>query len=290
MNCIPRCGEVDITTQYSPNIPLSRPTNKNNRRPAQRRNRLAFGRKLRLFGVIFFIYIGSASDQDFLSQQKTYARVRTAIAEKEELIKDNLQQHMLSAHSIHILIVAYKSEKKIELYARAKDKTVYEKIAEYDICRTSGKLGPKRRQGDNQTPEGFYRIDRFNPTSNFYLSLGIDYPNTSDRRKSQAGNLGGDIFIHGNCVTVGCLPVTDDKIKEIYLYSVYARNSGQTNIPVYIFPFQMTDATFENYRKRYSEQRELIDFWKNLKEGYDYFVKERKTGKITVDEKGNYVF
>jgi murein L,D-transpeptidase YafK len=240
--------------------------------------------------VIFFIYIGSAAAQDFLTQQKKYARVRETIAEKEEMIKNHLQQHELNVRSLRILMVAYKSEKKLELYARAKDKTVYKKIADYHICRTSGKLGPKRRQGDNQIPEGLYRIDRFNPTSNFYLSLGINYPNLSDRRKSQAGNLGGDIFIHGDCVTIGCLPVTDDKIKEIYLYSVYARNSGQTDISVYIFPFQMTDATFENYRKRYSENQELIGFWENLKKGYDKFMKEQKTVRITVDGKGNYVF
>lgn len=82
------------------------------------------------------------------------------------------------------------------------------------------------------------------------MSLGLNYPNLSDRKKSKATNLGGDIFIHGDCVTIGCLPMTNELIKEIYLYAIYAKNNGQEKIPVYIFPIQNDRFTHENlFRK-----------------------------------------
>jgi murein L,D-transpeptidase YafK len=230
------------------------------------------------------------AQQGFLSQQKQYARVRTAITEKEQSLTENLHKNGLSADSVHILIVAYKAEKQLEVYAKKQNEAMYKSIAVYDICASSGGLGPKRKQGDGQVPEGFYKIDRFNPSSNFYLSLGINYPNQSDRKKSNASNLGGDIFIHGSCVTIGCLPMTDDKIKEIYLYAIFARNNGQSNIPVYIFPFRMTDNNFQIYKNRYSSNQELIDFWTNLKSGYDKFVLEKKSLNETIDQSGNYKF
>ncbi|GHT32563.1 hypothetical protein FACS189434_04590 [Bacteroidia bacterium] len=226
----------------------------------------------------------------FLQQQKQYGRVRTALTEKEQIIKDNLLKHNLTTDNVQILIIAYKAEKQLEIYACKKGESIYKQIAVYDVCALSGQLGAKRMQGDGQVPEGFYQIDRFNPASNFYLSLGINYPNQSDKKKSKAARLGGDIFIHGSCVTIGCLPMTNEKIKEIYLYAVYARNNGQKNIPVYIFPFRMTDSNFETYKNRYAQNKELIDFWTNLKTGYDKFFINKKALRITVDATGDYVF
>ena len=84
--------------------------------------------------------------------------------------------------------------------------------------------------------------------------------------------------------------MTDENIKEIYLYAVYARNNGQTKIPVYIFPFKMTDKNFSEYKSEYKDNKELIDFWTNLKTGYESFKKETKELKIKVDSKGNYIF
>lgn len=110
------------------------------------------------------------------------------------------------------------------------NKDLFRLIKDYQICSLSGELGPKRQQGDLQVPEGFYWIDRFNPASNFYLSLGINYPNQFDRILGKSGELGGDIFIHGGCVTIGCIPITDDKIKELYLIAVEAKSNGQDGV------------------------------------------------------------
>jgi murein L,D-transpeptidase YafK len=229
--------------------------------------------------------------QSFLAEQKKFERVRGALDEKESLVVKTITESGLKVDDLHILLVAYKAEHVLEIHARKKTGTVYKKLKTYDICNLSGQLGPKRKMGDLQVPEGFYHIDRFNPKSNYHLSLGINYPNASDRIKSTASNPGGDIFIHGSCVTVGCLPMTTDKIKEIYLYATYARNNGQTRIPVYIFPFKMHPENMKKYTARYRDQPELLAFWHNLKTGHDQFGKEKKALSFSVDEKsGDYRF
>ena len=185
-------------------------------------------------------------------------------------------------------MIAFKEEAILELYAKNKSDKIYKKICEYNIAEKSGALGPKRKEGDLQVPEGFYNIEIFNPVSSYHLSLGINYPNASDKIKGYKSKLGGDIFIHGSTVTIGCIPITDDKIKEVYLYSVYATDGGQKKIPVYIFPFKMTNSNFDYYKKYYSEK--LINFWKDLKTGYDLFQRNKEELKIKVDKFGNYIF
>lgn len=239
--------------------------------------------------ILTFLVLNAFAQSDFLTEQKRYNRVRTAINEKGKIIINKLKENNIGLSELNILILAFKSESEVEIFVKRKTENTYKKLATYKVCSKSGQLGPKRKQGDYQVPEGFYYIDRFNPASSFYLSLGINYPNQSDKIKSNARNLGGDIFIHGNCVTIGCLPITDDKIKEIYLYAINAKNNGQKRIPVYIFPYRMTEQQFEDYQKQYSSKTELIDFWTNLKLGYDKFVKEKKELNVSVNKTGDYI-
>jgi murein L,D-transpeptidase YafK len=236
------------------------------------------------------ILILPAPQGDFLAEQKKFAKVRTAISEKERTVQQKLQSNGLELGNFHLLIIAYKDSDELEIYARRKTESAFRKLVTYPICSRSGELGPKRKRGDLQVPEGFYHINMFNPGSNFYLSLGISYPNTSDRRKTTAADPGGEIFIHGACVTIGCLPMTDEIIKEIYVYALHARNNGQAKIPVYIFPFKMNDMNFSAYRDRYKTNPGLIDFWINLKTGYDKFIKDRRALTITFKPNGDYNF
>ena len=246
-------------------------------------------KKIIIYTIAIFNIINSVSFAgSFLDEQKRYSRVRTAIKEKDALIKQNIINNNIKLNEMNILITTYKQEDILEIYAKNKNDKTYKKIAEYKIAAKSGILGPKRMEGDLQVPEGFYYIDRFNPASSYYLSLGINYPNEADRKKSNAKKLGGDIFIHGANVTIGCMPMTDDKIKEIYLYAIYAKDNGQSKIPVYIFPFKMTDNNFNYYKKIYESS--LIDFWKNIKEGYDIFQNTKKEITIRIDNNGNYIF
>jgi murein L,D-transpeptidase YafK len=241
--------------------------------------------------TLLIILLGAFSiPPDFLDDQKKFSRVKTAFQEKEKIIGQKLNENGLRPDNIHVLFVAYKESDEFEMYVRKKTGTVFKKLGSYEICSKSGQPGPKRKQGDYQVPEGFYHINMFNPTSNFFLSLGINYPNLSDKRKTKAPDPGGNIFIHGSCVTIGCLPMTDEKIKEIYVYAVHAKNNGQTRIPVYIFPFKMTDEKFSEIKLQYKDRQDLIDFWSNLKTGHDYFVKEQKELKFTFEVNGDYKF
>lgn len=238
-----------------------------------------------IFGIVL---LSITSQTDFLTEQRKFEKVRTAFKEKQVSVDKKLKENQISLNNLNLMLVAYKENDLLEIYAKTKQETSYKKVFLYNICSRSGQPGPKRKQGDGQVPEGFYHIDRFNPTSNFYLSLGLNYPNLSDKRKSKYTDLGGDIFIHGSCVTIGCLPMTDDHIKEIYLLAIYAKNNGQSKIPVYIFPFKMTDQNMTAYKTKYKNNNELISFWDNLKIGYDRFTKEYKELKINVAKNGDY--
>lgn len=227
---------------------------------------------------------------DFLTEQKKYQRVKTAYSEKEKTVLNCLKEANIDINSLNILITAYKAEQELIIYAKNKTEKTYKKLITYPICASSGVLGPKRQQGDGQVPEGFYYIDRYNPSSSYYLSLGLNYPNKSDQLKSPAKHLGGDIFIHGECVTIGCMPMTNDKIKEIYLYALQAKQSGQQKIPVYVFPFKFTEANKSKYTKQYGGSQPLLDFWNNLNVGYDKFQSSLQELNVTVDKKGSYQF
>ncbi len=223
---------------------------------------------------------------DFLSDQLRYERVREAQASKGSSIEKELKTINLNKENVHILLVAIKNTDELRMYAKSKADKKYKLFKTYTICARSGVLGPKRKQGDGQVPEGFYTIDRFNPTSSYYLSLGISYPNASDLKKCSNNKPGGDIFIHGSCVTIGCLPMTDEVIKEIYMLAVYAKNNGQQRIPVYIFPFEMTSFNMKVMGFNSPNQA----FWKQLKEGYDMFQDNMEPITFFVDKAGNYQF
>jgi murein L,D-transpeptidase YafK len=119
--------------------------------------------------------------------------------------------------------------------------------------------------------------------------LKINYPNASDKILSDKRTPGGEIFIHGKCVSIGCIPLTDEKVNELYILAVEATNNGQAKIPVYIFPFEMNDGIIRMMDLLLSDEK-LISFWKNLKEGYDKFMEEKSALTVKVDSKGKYLF
>jgi murein L,D-transpeptidase YafK len=225
--------------------------------------------------------------QQFRFQQNKFPRVQTAIKEKGETVKAIFAAKKLSYPPQEIFIRVFKREGVLELWSHSANKFVL--VKEYKICAASGNLGPKRRQGDNQVPEGFYYVDRFNPVSNFHLSLGVNYPNESDKILGASGNLGGDIFIHGNCVSIGCMAITDDQIKELYLIAVDAKAAGQNRIPVHIFPAKMNQTGMKHLTAEAAQNQTLLSFWRNLKEGYDAFENNRRLPNISVDKKGQYI-
>lgn len=246
---------------------------------------------LLIWGSFSFTPLTYSIDSDkptFLEKQKKFERVRIAIKVKQQPLTELLKSKKLNLSDLAITLVAYKDDDLLEVYGRPKNQKKLILIKSYPICARSGILGPKRKEGDGQVPEGFYYINVFNPSSNYYLSLGINYPNAADKLKSNYKSLGGNIFIHGSCVTIGCLPMTDDLIKEIYVLAVHAKNNGQSKIPVYIFPYKMENSNHKEHTK--SAAPKLTQFWNNLKNGYDLFKSQQQELSYSVNSTGDYKF
>ncbi len=206
------------------------------------------------------------------------------------MLRKRFSEKGLSFPPHAILLRAFKKEASLELWAAASENQPYTLIHDYRICTSSGVLGPKRRYGDDQVPEGFYELDGFNPQSNFFLSLHINYPNAADRILGERKNLGGDIFLHGNCASIGCIPITDEGIKEIYWLAVLARNDGQKHLPIEIFPARLSAGGLQSLERSHPDQDKLLMFWRNLKQGYDFFERTHLPPEISTNSNGLYVF
>ena len=176
----------------------------------------------------------------------------------------------------------FKEEGKLEIW-KPKTNGRYDMVASYDICKWSGKLGPKYTEGDRQAPEGFYTVRpaQMNPQSSYHLAFNIGYPNAYDRAH---GRTGSNLMVHGACSSSGCYSMTDAQIEQIYAFGRDAFQGGQTEFQIQAFPFRMTAANMARYRNDPN-----YEFWKMLKEGYDHFEITKVPPKVDVCEK-RYVF
>lgn len=232
---------------------------------------------------------GTLAAGAFREQQERFPRVRAARRAAQPRLEALFRAAGLDYPPREVFLRVFKMEGQLELWATNERGGPFALIKTYPVCAGSGTLGPKRRQGDLQVPEGFYQVSGFNPQSQFHLSLRVDYPNASDRVLGGAGDLGGDIFIHGSCVTIGCVPVRDGPIEEIYLAAVDCRDAGQRRIAVHIFPCRL-DSGWRRLEGEAWRRPGLMEFWRNLKDGYDRFARDRRPPKVTVDRRGKYLF
>lgn len=181
-----------------------------------------------------------------------------------------------------VMARVFKEEGKLEIW-KQKTNGRYDLIASYDICKWSGKLGPKFTEGDRQAPEGFYTVrpSQMKPNSQYHLAFNIGYPNTYDRAN---GRTGSNLMVHGACSSAGCYSMTDQQIEEIYAFGRDAFQGGQTEFQVQAFPFRMTAANMARYRNDPN-----YEFWKMLKVGYDHFELTKVPPKVDVCDR-RYVF
>jgi murein L,D-transpeptidase YafK len=181
-----------------------------------------------------------------------------------------------------VLIRTYKKEAELEIWKMQADGR-YTHLKTFPMCRWSGQLGPKTREGDRQVPEGFYSITpgQMNPNSAYYLSFNVGYPNAYDRA---LGRGGGSIMVHGVCSSAGCFSMTDEQIAEIYAIAREGFNGGQRAIQMQSYPFHMTAENMAKYRADPN-----IAFWKELKEGADNFEVSKAEVNVGVCGK-HYVF
>ena len=237
------------------------------------------------------LILSGFSQPGFEKAQRKFERVRVAYKFRETEILKNLSSQGLKENRFRLLILASKKDAELQLYAGENIESAPMKlIRKFKICESSGDPGPKSRQGDDQVPEGFYHISRFNPVSLYHLALQVSYPGKSDLIRSAGQNPGGDIMIHGSCVTIGCLPMTDEGIEEIYVYAVKAKNNGQNEIPVYIFPAWPDRDSFRTLLSENSNDPALCRFWRNLESGYHLFREKELPLRHSVSASGEYVF
>jgi murein L,D-transpeptidase YafK len=232
----------------------------------------------------------ASSYTSFIDYQKTFERPAEAISHKEDTLRKQFEAKKLTWPAKYIYLRSFKFDSQLEVWVKNEVNEQFKFFKSYKVCALAGTLGPKRMEGDFQVPEGFYYVNEFNAKSNYYLSLGLNYPNASDRVLSDSLAPGGDIYIHGSCVTIGCIPLTDSQIDEIYIIAMHAKNAGQDFIPVHIFPIKYNVPRSVEYMKNATkDDPQLRQFEIRLSDAFDYFEKYRQLPVVMVNEKGDYV-
>jgi len=171
-----------------------------------------------------------------------------------------------------VFVRIFKQEAVLEVWMR--DDKAWRLFQSYPICRFSGGLGPKLREGDRQAPEGFYQVanGQLNPSSRHHLSFNLGFPNAFDRAHGRTGSY---LMVHGGCSSIGCYAMTDPAVDDIYRLVSAALGNGQASVEVHAFPFRMTDGNMT-----WHAQSRWIDFWRDLKAGYDLFESDRSVPSV----------
>jgi murein L,D-transpeptidase YafK len=236
---------------------------------------------LGVVGLVSVVTFIAMHDQAF-SKTAGLSRATAAAARVKPGLEADLKAKGLKFGS-PVFIRAFKEEMQLELFIQDSKTGKFVLFRTYPIAKSSGALGPKLAEGDGQVPEGFYFVPpaAMKPNSNYHLAFNIGYPNAHDRAH---GRTGSSIMIHGSCVSIGCLAMTDAKIEEIYTLCSAAHAGGQPYFRVHVFPFRMTEERMARARGE-----RWADFWNNLREGYNWFEKNRTLPEVAVENK-RYVF
>lgn len=226
----------------------------------------------------------------FIDYQKSFPRPSEALQRKEDTLQKQFEAKKLAWPAKYIYIRSFKYDSQLEVWVKNEAKEQFRLFKTYKVCALAGTLGPKRMEGDYQVPEGFYYINVFNPKSSYYLSLGINYPNPSDKILSDSLRPGSDIYIHGSCVTVGCIPIRDDQIDELYIIAAHAKDLGQDFIPVHIFPVRFNvDKSVKYLENLTKDDSQLKKFAANMEDAFDYFEKYKQLPVVMIGDKGEYM-
>ena len=177
--------------------------------------------------------------------------------------RNNVQSEFAEHFGKPVFIRIIKEDRDLELWVQESDKS-WQILKSYHIFGMSGELGPKTAEGDEQAPEGFYRVypRSMNPRSKFHLSFNIGYPNAYDRKLGRTGSF---IMVHGDILSIGCFAMTDARIEEIYTMVNEAFKTGTQYVPVQVYPFRMTDE-----RMLKEQESEHFEFWQHLLPGWQH--------------------
>lgn len=245
-------------------------------------------------GMLILISLVSfnAEAQNFQSAFRPEGSGGLGYSRTEDSIKAEFKKQNLVWPPAAMYIRSFKYDRQLEVWVKGNIDEPYKLFKIYKVCMQSGAMGPKRMEGDYQVPEGFYYINEFNPNSNYYLSLGLNYPNASDRILSDSIRPGGAIYIHGNCVSTGCIPIRDMPVEELFVIAANVKMQGsQEFIPVHVFPVRYNNRkSLEYLNTQIKESPYLQSFNKNIREAFDYFELKKQLPVIMVNRKGEYVF
>jgi murein L,D-transpeptidase YafK len=219
--------------------------------------------------------------------QRMPPRVQQAFKNRAAAVESQFLERGATWPPKKILLRAFKLEGQLELWApSARTPGSFIKVRSFPICASSGNLGPKLESGDGQVPEGVYYINRFNPRSSYHLSLGINYPNALDRRRSRGRDAGGDIFVHGDCVTIGCLPLQNTPMEDLYLVALQARRAGQRRIPIHMAPCRFDTDRCEEALRSQDPQHAIL--WASLRTIHRRFEATRRPPKVIIERERVY--
>ncbi len=248
-----------------------------------------------LFIALIAMVLGQAGmaqppmQRDFLSFQKSFVRVEKAFSEKELWLQKEFEAKGLEWPAKYMYIRSFKYDSQLEIWVKSRATEPYKLFKSYKVCALAGDLGPKRFEGDYQVPEGFYYINEFRPNSNYHLALGVNYPNPSDRVLSDEKKPGGAIYVHGSCVTVGCIPLTDPIIEELYVLAAITKDQGQDYIPIHVLPIKFRNKKaverLDKYMEKHPEYQPMVDVYRKT---YFYFNEKRNLPNIIIDDNGHY--
>ena len=232
----------------------------------------------------------SAYSVHFLDNQKSFPKISEMMSREDDTLQKQFLAKQLVWPARFVYIRSFKYDSEMEVWVKNKAGEKYKLFKTYRICALAGSLGPKRMAGDYQVPEGFYYINEFNPRSLYHLSLGLNYPNASDRMLCDLSQPGGEIYIHGSCVTTGCIPITDGQIEELYALAAHAKDMGQDFIPVHIFPVNFSNPHSVTYLNKFLISfNEYVPFEKSMQNAFLYFEKNHQVPPVVVNAKGEYV-
>jgi len=240
--------------------------------------------------VIAMVPLLTRAQNSYVSLKAASNKATGPYAKIEDTLRKQFEEKKLIWPPEQVYIRSFKFDRQVEVWVKGNEEDPFKLFKTYRMCMQSGTIGPKRMEGDYQMPEGFYYINEFKPNSNFHLALGLNYPNASDKVLSDAHRPGGDIYIHGGCVSTGCIAISDKPIEELYILTYHAKEKGHEFIPVHVFPVKYSiKKSFEYLAQATKENQSLQKFAISLKAAFDKFEEKKVLPVILVNKKGEYI-
>jgi len=247
-----------------------------------------------LFSLICFLLSGSTAllnaQTNYVSYAKFSGKQVDLVSKTEDTLKKQFEEKKLHWPPQQLYLRSFKYDRQLEVWVKDEKKSTFKLFKTYKICMQSGTMGPKRMEGDYQVPEGFYYINEFNPSSNYHLALGLNYPNASDKLLSDSYRPGNSIYIHGSCVSTGCIPISDFPIEELYILAAQVKEIGQDFIPVHVFPIKYNVKKSAEYLALATkDNKSLQHFAGTLQSAFEYFETKKQLPVILINKQGQYI-